>query len=155
MSNTETKIHLFRIKRNFFDEILSGRKKKMRRFVSVFDRLKGLSFDNGELLAYGKGKKDGMVFSFVLLNFTGKIERLNRVLQKESLPGFDWQGTKFKRYLWSQLELKLESMKDKNLNIPAEEDSILVRINPGSEPAFDFYFLRLDLMRLGFFNLRG
>ena len=28
MSNTESKVHLFRIKRNFFDEILSGRKKK-------------------------------------------------------------------------------------------------------------------------------
>lgn len=134
---------------------LYGRKKKMKKFVSVYDRLKGLSFNSGELLAYGKNKKDGQVFCFVFIEFACKTEPLNQILQKESFPGFDWQGTKFKRLLWSQLEIKLEIMKDKNLNIPAEEDSILVRMNPGSDPAFEFYFLRLDRMRLGFFNLKG
>ena len=135
--------------------ISSGRKKKMKRFVSVYDRLKGLSLNNGELLAYGKKKKDGQVFCFVLMEYAGKTEPLNQIFQKEAFPGFDWQGAKFKRFLWSQLEIKLESMKDKNLNIPAEEESILVHMNPGSDPAFKFYFLRLDLMRLGFFNLKG
>lgn len=134
---------------------LSGRKKRMKRFVSVADRLKGLSFNSGKLLAYGQNKKDGQVCSFVLMEFSGRLDPLNRVLQKESWPGFDLKGPKGKRFLWSHLEIKLEIMKDKNLNIPAEEEGILVRINPGSDPAFEFYFLRLDRMRLGFFNLKG
>ena len=156
----EKGIHYFLLQKEDCIRVLiqytsSKRKKRMKRFVSVSDRLKGLSFYNGELLAYGKNKKDGNVFCFVFLEFAGKAELLNRLLQKETFPGFEWQGTKFKRLLWSLLEIKFEIMKDKNLNIPAQEDSILVRMNPGSEPALEFYFLRLDQMRLGFFNLKG
>ncbi len=156
----EKGIHYFLLQKENSIRVLirytsSKRKKRMKRFVSVSDRLKGLSFYNGELLAYGKNKKDGNVFCFVLMEFAGKAELLNRILQKETFSGFEWQGTKFKRFLWSLLEIKFESMKDKNLNLPAQEDSILVRMNPGSDPALEFYFLRLDQMRLGFFNLKG